>query len=61
MQVLVVEPHKGEFDAFEFTGLDIGLRRPEAELADFLPIGIGRRSIAGARDFMIWATTLSAA
>ena len=50
MQVLVVEPHEGELDALELAGLDAGLGRPEAHLADLLPIGIGRLALADARD-----------
>ena len=51
MQVLVVEAHEGEFDALEFAGLNVGLGCVEAEFADFLPIGVGRRSIAGPWNF----------
>ena len=50
VQVLVVEAHEGEIDALEFAGLNIGLGRPEAELANLLPVGVGRRAVAGARD-----------
>src|SRR5438270_5247154 len=40
MQILVVEPHEGEFDAFEFTLLHARLGRTEAKLADLLPVGV---------------------
>ena len=48
VQVLVVEPHEGELDALELAGLDILLGRAEAEFADLLPVGVGRRTVAGA-------------
>ena len=51
VEVLVVEPHEGELDAGEFARLDVGLGRPEAECADLLPVGVGRRAVAGAGDF----------
>ena len=51
MEVLVVEPHEGELDAGEFALLDVGLGRPKAEGANLLPIGVGRRAVAGAGDF----------
>ena len=42
VQVLVVEPHEGQLDAGELAFCDVGLGRAEAQLADLLPVGIGR-------------------
>ena len=50
VQILVVQPHEGQFDALEFALLDIRLGRAEAELADLLPIGIGRRAFSHTRN-----------
>jgi hypothetical protein len=50
MLVLVVEAHEGELDALELAFLDAVLGRAEAHLADFLPVGIGRRTRADTRD-----------
>ena len=46
VQVLVVEAHEGEFNAGEFAGLHVGLRRTETQCANLLPVGVGRRAIA---------------
>ena len=51
VQVLVVEPHEGEVDPLEFAGLNVRLGRSETKFADLLPVGVGRRSIAGSRNF----------
>ncbi len=51
VEVLVVEPHEGELDAGELALGDVGLGRAEAQLADLLPVGIGGRSRADARNF----------
>ena len=51
VEVLVIEAHEGELNAGEFSRLDVGLGRPEAEGANLLPIGVGRRAVAGAGDF----------
>ena len=50
VEVLVVEPHEGELDAGELALGDVGLGRAEAQLADLLPVGIGGRPRADARD-----------
>ena len=50
MQVLVVEPHEGEFDALEFAFLDVGLGGAEAQFADLLPVGVRGRALADARN-----------
>ena len=50
VQVLVVEPHEGQLDALELALSDVGLGRVEAERADLLPVGVGRRAHADARD-----------
>ena len=46
VEVLVVEPHEGELDAVELAFLDVLLGRAEAQLADLLPIGVGRLALA---------------
>ena len=48
VQVLVVEPHEGQFDAGEFAFLDVGLGGAEAQFADLLEIGVGRLALADA-------------
>ena len=50
VQVLECDSHEGELDALELTRLHVGFGRPEAELADLLPVSVGRGSVAGARD-----------
>ena len=50
MQVLVVEPHEGQLDAGEFALGDIRLGGAEAEFADLLPVRIGGRALADARN-----------
>jgi hypothetical protein len=50
VQILVVQSHEGEFDALELALLDVRLGRAEAELADLLPIGIGRSAFAHTRN-----------
>ena len=42
--------HEGQLDAGEFALLDGGLGGPEAELADLLPVGVGGRTLADARN-----------
>jgi hypothetical protein len=50
VQVLVVEAHKGQLNAFELTfGHDLA-GRPKAKLANTLPISIGGRAHADAWD-----------
>src|SRR5207302_4402640 len=46
MQILVVEPHEGEFDALEFALLHVRLGRTKAKLADLLPVGVGWSAFA---------------
>src|SRR5256886_2388920 len=46
VQILIVESHKGEFDALELALLDVRLGWAEAKLADLLPIGVGWSAFA---------------
>ena len=48
MEVLVVEAHERELDALEFARLTSALGGAEAQLADLLPIGVGRRAFSDA-------------
>ena len=42
VEILVVQPHKGQFNTGELPFVHPFLRGPEAHLADLLPVGIGR-------------------
>jgi hypothetical protein len=50
VQVLVVQPHKGELDAVELALGDIFLRRLQREFANLLEVSISRLAGPHARD-----------
>jgi hypothetical protein len=50
VEALVVDAEERELDTREFTFGDIGLCRPEAELAHLLPVDVGRLTGANAGD-----------
>ena len=50
VQVLVVEPHKGQLDARELAFGDIGFGGAEAKFADLLPFGVAGRAHANTGD-----------
>ena len=60
VQVLIVEAHEAQLDAAELALLDAGLGRPQAQLADLLPVGIRRLSPCRRPGFLrIWVRRLS--
>ena len=50
MQVLVVQTHEGQLDASKLAFCDVCLGGAKAQLANLLPIGIGRAAIAHTRN-----------
>jgi hypothetical protein len=50
VKILKFHTQERQLDAVELTRLHVGFGGPEAELADLLPVQVGRGSVAGPRD-----------